>query len=58
MDELRLGKFTQKLNLSVVIVPPLCSRNTWFDLFEHLEGLVRSLPQEYTPLLRWFCNFK
>jgi len=43
MDELRLGKFTQKLNLPVVIVAPLCSRNTWFDLFKHLEGLVKEL---------------
>lgn len=28
-----------------VIVAPLCSRNTWFDLWEHIQGLVRHVAE-------------
>lgn len=38
-------KCTAPLNLPFVIVAPLCSENTWFDLFEHLEGLVKEVAQ-------------
>ncbi len=38
-------KCTENLNLPFVIVAPLCSENTWFDLFEHLEGLVKEVAQ-------------
>lgn len=34
---------TDKLNLPFVMVAPLCSENTWFDLFEHLEALVKEI---------------
>lgn len=36
-------KCIEPLNLPFVIVAPLCSENTWFDLFEHLENLVKEV---------------
>ena len=45
-DALRENPFfakTDSLNLPFVIVAPLCSQNTWFDLFEHLEALVKEI---------------
>lgn len=45
-DALRENAFfecTEKMNLPFVIVAPLCSENTWFDLFEHLIALVKEV---------------
>lgn len=36
-------KITNGMNLPFVIVAPLCSENTWFDLFEHLTALVKEV---------------
>ena len=32
-----------KLNLPFVIIAPLCSENTWFDVFERLQLLVEEI---------------
>ena len=32
-------------NFPFVCVAPLCTENTWFDLWEHLEGLVAQIAQ-------------
>ena len=45
-DTLRNNPFfkcIEPLNLPFVIVAPLCSENTWFDLFEHLKELVKEV---------------
>ena len=45
-DALRNNPFfkcIEPLNLPFVIVAPLCSENTWFDLFEHLKELVKEV---------------
>ena len=45
-DALRENAFfecTENMNLPFVIVAPLCSENTWFDLFEHLIALVKEV---------------
>lgn len=39
-----------------VTVAPLCSANTWFDLFEQLEGLVRAvLEMPFTDKKHVYC---
>ena len=55
-DALRNNPFfkcIEPLNLPFVIVAPLCSENTWFDLFEHLKelGLVHRKADGYKVLV-------
>ena len=36
-------ELTENMNLPFIIVAPLCSGNTWFDLWEHLMALVKEV---------------
>lgn len=49
MDALRTNPFFQEIekheDFPFVVVAPLCTENTWFDLWEHLMALVKHTTQ-------------